>query len=247
MFWACHSGQTGPIRRLVVHYSAPMGAIQLCWKPGKRRLPASYCGLIPTLYITASQSHINAFRLLLGQGARIDVLGVFNGLHQKFISRICSSTSDWALLRLIFEVGLDAQLRPGHHPSATSPLFCVIKNGIRLPDPPLIDVEMLLGRGADTFVIESYKVYRHRFFTPFTAAMHQWGYDAIPLLNLLLGARVLIHGPDLESPVQKPTHIPVFVVVERMALTGNTTLLDWCLYHGANINHRAPVKDRDIQ
>ncbi|KAL4989665.1 hypothetical protein BDW68DRAFT_156334 [Aspergillus falconensis] len=71
-------------------------------------------------------------------------------------------------------------------------------------------------------------------------------HDAIPLLNLLLGAGALIHGSDLESPVQKPTHIPVFVAVEHMALTGITTLLDWCLYHGANLNHGAAVEDRDI-
>ncbi|KAL2829529.1 hypothetical protein BDW59DRAFT_159115 [Aspergillus cavernicola] len=81
---------------------------------------------------------------------------------------------------------------------------------------------MLLDRGAASCINEPYESYLHHFITPFTAAMYQQGYDWVPLLNRLLRAGALIHGPEIEAPVKKPTHIPVFIAVEAMATTGTS-------------------------
>ncbi|KAL5336318.1 hypothetical protein BJX70DRAFT_400819 [Aspergillus crustosus] len=236
MFWACRTGQTRLIRRLVLKYDTPVSAVIFYPKPPSSDFPDP--GLILTLHIAAARGHIDAFCLLLELGARVDLDGLATGVHRKFIQRICSPSGDWELLRLYFEAGLNAQLRLGHHPSFALPLFWVILNSRTQSKPPLAQVEMLLSRGAERVINEPYKPYPKCFVTPFTLAMCQRSYDPIPLIDLLLRGGALINGPKLHEPVRRPTHIPVFVAVEHMASTGDTTLLDWCLEHGANINHR---------
>ncbi|KAL4951364.1 hypothetical protein BDW69DRAFT_186480 [Aspergillus filifer] len=52
MFWACRSGQTRLIRRLVEHYAVDVSGILLRWKPKEEGFPDG--GYIPTLYIAAA-------------------------------------------------------------------------------------------------------------------------------------------------------------------------------------------------
>ncbi|KAL4799246.1 hypothetical protein BDV19DRAFT_385496 [Aspergillus venezuelensis] len=242
MFWACRSGQTRLIRRLVQYYGVDVSSILLQWKPREEEFPDR--GYIPTLYIAAARGQTDAFRLLLKLGARVDIPGVPKGMAEKFMRRICSPAGDWALLRLFYEAGLDEQLRSRHHPSLTLPLFWVIHNSSKLSEPPLEIVGMLLSRGAGEFINEGRRFHRQHFRTSLTVAMRPQNYDATPLLDLLLCAGAKIHGPKITASTSNPTHIPIFAAVEAMAATGDTTYLDWCLRRGANINHCAGWQGR---
>ncbi|KAL4966590.1 uncharacterized protein BDV14DRAFT_198715 [Aspergillus stella-maris] len=241
MFWACRSGLTRLIRRLVQYYAVDVSGIHLQWKPREGFPDRAY---IPTLYIAAARGQVDAFRLLLKLGARVDIPGVPKGMTEKFVKRICSPVGNWALLRLFYKTGLDEQLRSRHHPSLTLPLFWVIHNSSRLSEPPLDIVKMLLSRGAGEFINEGRRSHRQHFLTPLTVAMRQNNYDATPLLDLLLQEGAKIHGPKITASTSKPTHIPIFAAVEAMAATGDTKYLDWCLRRGANVNHCAGWQGR---
>ncbi|RDW76307.1 uncharacterized protein DSM5745_06299 [Aspergillus mulundensis] len=233
MFWACRTGQAHFIQRLVLVHGAPVSTVLVHGAP------------LLTLDIAAARGHLEAFRLLLNLGARVDVPGQAKRNHRMLIKHVSCAATSRDLLRLFFEAGLDAQLRPAHHPSFIlgKPLMWLVRTARQ---SPLEQVRLLLQRGAGVFANEPYEAYRHYFLTPFTAAMYQRHYDPIPLLDLLVSAGVSVRGPEIAAPVARPTHVPIFVAVEAMATTGNTALVEWCLRNGANINQQVPLIDHEI-
>ncbi|KAL4744421.1 hypothetical protein BDW72DRAFT_188571 [Aspergillus terricola var. indicus] len=234
MFWACRTGQAQLIRRLVVVRGAPRSTVLIDG------------ALLLTLDIAAARGHLEAFRMLLNLGARVDVPDQARRNHRQLIKHISSAATSGPLLRLFFEAGLDAQLRPAHHPSLI--LGHSLRWVARTPrkSPPLSQVELLLDHGAGTFANEPYESYRYYFFTPLTKFMYHRDYNPIPVLNLLVSAGVTLRGPEIAAPVVRPTHSPIFVAVEVMATTGDTALLEWCLQNGASINQQVPILDREL-
>ncbi|KAJ5826698.1 hypothetical protein N7447_003461 [Penicillium robsamsonii] len=218
MGWACSRGNLEAICRLVSLGASP-SVVEV-------RTSSSGCyHKTSTLHLAATRRQVEAFRYLLGIGARIDHPDVDKWVIRQFISRICSPAHDWALLRLYLDAGLDLQLWVISQSASASPL-----------DP----VRLLLDRGGDPNGIFSF--YRNRLVTPLTVAIQK---AQIEVLDLLIEKGGTIHGPHITRPVRQPWHIPIMAAAACMSSRG-TAVIERCLYLGADINHSTPqIAEKD--
>nr|ADI24945.1 unknown [Penicillium aethiopicum] len=229
MGWACSRGNIQAIRRLVSLGASP-SVVEASTSSSGYYIKTS------TLLLAATKKQVEAFRYLIDIGARLDDPDVDKGAIRHFVSRICSPTQDWALLRLYLDAGLDDQLRMGHYrhyPPSTVPLLGLISQSVSAP--PLELVRQLLDRGGNPNEIFSY--YGNRLVTPLTVAIRKAHTEA---LDILIEKGGIIHGPYVTRPVRQPWHIPIMAAAACMSTQG-TTVIEQCLHHGADINYSTPL------
>ncbi|KAL4793088.1 hypothetical protein BDV19DRAFT_367282 [Aspergillus venezuelensis] len=244
MAHACRTGLVPFIRRLVVDCGVDASVVRIPYRFPRPTAPTQPRGFArkmydlgfetSTLMIAVARGQVDAFRVLLALGARIDVPGVQQKVHKMLVKRICSPKDDWGLLRTFFEEGVDSQMQSEHHASFTLPLLHVIQAPGQT-SPPTEQVRLLLERGAGEFVNQFHSVYRHNLVTPLTVTILQTQYDPIPILDLLHGAGALINGPQYLLPLESPIHIPILAAAERMIKSGDQSVMDWCLRNGADL------------
>ncbi|KAJ0413368.1 hypothetical protein BJY00DRAFT_319861 [Aspergillus carlsbadensis] len=219
-----------------------------------------------TLYTTAAYGQVEAFSELLRLGARVDVRDIRPGGVTNLIERLFTPNNDWALLHVFYEGGLDAQVDSTAHSWMRRPILRVIQAKEQEGRPPLRALQMLLDREtrqashhssnehtplgstiahpapgpvpvADPcFLVDD----KHEFLA---AAMRQTEYDPIPVLDLLWSSGASIDVPRGRLWATDPLCTPIFAATEVMATRGDTRLVEWCIQHGANLNHLEVVND----
>ncbi|PYI10998.1 hypothetical protein BO78DRAFT_393507 [Aspergillus sclerotiicarbonarius CBS 121057] len=249
MIWACTRGYVSAIRRLVSNYRVPVSTVDIHFpsRTWSRRENKWTCidrsAKVLTLTLAASRAQVNAFRVLLDLGARIDIPGLRRESVPRLINGITQPVDgDWKMLRLFYNAQLHTQVIQEGRGEPALPLLRLV--GRASPTPPVDPVRLLLSLGADPNILQQpYDLSRRMIYTPLTAAMSQHGYDPTEVLEILLKHGADIHGPELDRPVDRARHIPIFVAAESMATYG-TKLVQWCLIHGADINQSVIVFDQ---
>ncbi|KAL3454842.1 hypothetical protein BJX65DRAFT_301468 [Aspergillus insuetus] len=236
---ACSLGLVRVIRRLVLDYGAPVSSVPM------KALPMSTLiqyysnqrqeGRELTLYTAAVHGQVDAFRELLQLGATVDTSGIRSHGVEDLLGCVFTPNNDWALLHQFCNAGLDNKIDSQHGKEMVRPFLRVINAPGQHGKPPQGALQMLLSRYKGATINAANQ-------SPLVAAIQQREYDSIPVLDILLGGGAWIDGPSRQSPPYGPTDVPIFAAVEVMATRGDTRLLEWCVKHGANINHREMVR-----
>jgi hypothetical protein len=156
---------------------------------------------------------------LLRLGARVDKTGTRTDAVEDLVDSVFTPNNNWALLHEFYNAEVNIKLGWRHGAPIFQPFLRVIKAPGQQGEPPLGALRMLLSRYKGLGInvpIES----------PLVAGIQQREYDAIPVLDFLLGIGAWIDGPLLRYPPSDPTHVPIFAAVEVMATRGDTRLLE---------------------
>lgn len=214
--WACTRGQLSAIGRVISTYGASPSTVRLTETDGPS--PATL-----TLHLAVRKGHLDAFRLLLELGARVDNRDATTTQLESLLRRLFSPPKP-DFVRAFFEAGCGSQL-PSRLLDRT--LVMLINKGASL------DLVLLaLDSGASPNRIQSRGGLRQ---CPMSACIFQ---TSKPLFDLLLKRGASIHGGEIEYPRRIPVHIPIYAAAYVMLKHG-TAMMQACLDNGADINHRA--------
>ncbi|KAK3945006.1 hypothetical protein QBC46DRAFT_131538 [Diplogelasinospora grovesii] len=266
-------GNTDAIR-LIVSYDGSTGvALSPPWfsniTDNNNSLSSREALLQLALYLAFKHRHVEACKLLLELGARLDRVDVVDAAaddeeawqkslssaqqqrqHKAQLRGLVSSIFSRAGIRaaprlahLFFEAGLDLQVKKaGQGPEIQQPLIRLIKFGA----PTELIRFVLDERGADPN-----RVYNAVGCRPVecTSALSEAVLAKSPeTCRLLLARGASIHGPAVGKATAKALHLPVFAAAHAMAVAQTaqdyesaTAMMQLCLDSGADINQRAPL------
>ena len=214
--WACNHGQISAIRRVISTYGASPSTVRIAGTDGPS--PTAL-----TLHLAARKGHLDAFKLLLELGARVDDIDATTAQLESLLRQLFSPPKP-GFVRAFFEAGCGSQL-----PSRLldRSLVMLINNGASLDI-----VELALESGASPNCTESRGGLRQ---CPVSASIFR---NSKALFDLLLKRGASIHGGEVEYPRRIPVHIPIYAAAYAMLKHG-TAMMQACLDNGADINHRA--------
>ncbi|KAM7196726.1 hypothetical protein V8F20_006919 [Naviculisporaceae sp. PSN 640] len=215
MRWACSYGHLYIIRRLVTVFNASPSGADGNW----------------TLGIALQAGQLDAFRLLLQLGARIDDdrAGPAPQLQLRNVVRKLSCfPNNHEFARAFYQAGRAAELPPD---LLDLSLVLTIRCGL-----PVDLVQLLLDQGASVSESQAAWVGPYKtWLNPLSASILS---NSAPVFQLLCQRNAAIHGTDIRYPRQKPLHIPIYAATYSM-LEHGTAMVQACLDSGADINHPA--------
>lgn len=175
-----------------------------------------------TLYLAVTFVHLEAFKLLLELGARVDDPNVDKQLHDIMRNKCSFPCETWDFLPVCLDKGLDVEARQTIGlPSI--PILVHSRASIKL-------IEMLLDKGADPN--ETHSTGSFRLANALSEALMQ---NEMALARLLHVRGASIHGIHAWHPSWNALHIPVMAAAKAIVKHGFGPM-QFCLDNGANVN-----------
>lgn len=233
MIWACHRENLATIRLAVSHGVSPNIVLE--------RWPR----YTTAIGLAAKKRHTQAVRLLVDLGGRVlppgetdnmDLVHHFRRIVRHLSSPHISPEESSSLIHLLYDGdAVDKRYKkaePG--PDTALPINTLI---LSKAGPPLKLIQRVVDEGAD---LNKPRPYRHLdALSPLSAAIIA-NLESVCYLLLERGAD--IHGTDMDYLPRQGLHLPIFAASRTLAVADHgRAMVQFCLDHGANINHHMPV------